>query len=851
LKWPRLGAPRKEEGVLSRFENQGGMRRLVTAAIAFALLLSCIAASSAPDVATYAEFTAGVQPQRGLFPIWRKGNKVYLELSAAQLDRDFVETIVPGNGLAGNTIVWGDTDHLPAMLVRFHRVGDQIAIIWPNTYAVAPASQSAEAAIERNFPQSVVGLANIAAVDSTNGTVIFDASVLLNDVIDMNNIFRTYLGTDESTSYQLDLDRTYFGEAKAFPLNDLIAVDQTWRTYAPHVADTAPDARSVQMRVVYNFAQPPGDPDYRPRYADDRVGIYDAIYLNFARDEVRERQLRYIVRWNIQPSDPSKKISPSKHPLVFYLSNTIPPQYRGPIREAVLKWNDAFLKLGISDAIQVRDQPNDPSWDPDDIRYNVLRWVTEAQASFGADSQTLYDPRTGQEFRTGILISADSPRYTALEWKYVVDPVRYGRDTDPVPRWFIRDAFLAEIMHETGHNLGMQHNFIGHAAYSAQDLRNPNFTRRFGVTSTVMEYAPVNVWPQPFPQGDYYQTTLGPYDYYAMRYAYGPIPGARTPDDELPTLRRWASQWSNPLYRYASDEDVSWQNGHASDPRVATGLLTNDPMAWCQVRLGMDASLMRSTGNRLPAMGEPYETARDAFVWYLRDYLRCAGMPVDYLGGQYISRAHRGDPGAQPAIVPVPRSVQLRAFQMLDKYLFSASAWNFSPKLLQSLGYSEWAGYGYTSWTGYGNLPTWAYNPPERHDYPIVQRINDAQAQVIDQALQPLVLQRIDENPLAAIAPTMTMEDLFAWMQHAIYGDISPGVSSIPLVTRNLQILYAGRLVSLVQNPAKGVPSDAQALARFELHSLQKEISRALSGRAMDLTTRAHLENLVQRIKNV
>jgi hypothetical protein len=247
----------------------------------------------------------------------------------------------------------------------------------------------------------------------------------------------------------------------------------------------------------------------------------------------------------------------------------------------------------------------------------------------------------------------------------------------------------------------------------------------------------------------------------------------------------------------------------------------------------MDASLMRSTGNRLPAMGEPYETARDAFVWYLRDYLRCAGMPVDYLGGQYISRAHRGDPGAQPAIVPVPRSVQLRAFQMLDKYLFSGSAWNFSPKLLQSLGYSEWAGYGYTSWTGYGNLPTWAYNPPERHDYPIVQRINDAQAQVIDQALQPLVLQRIDENP------------------RAIYGDISPGISSIPLVTRNLQILYAGRLVSLVKNPAKGVPSDAQALARFELHNLQKETALALSGRAMDLTTRAHLENLAQRIKNV
>ena len=162
----------------------------------------------------------------------------------------------------------------------------------------------------------------------------------------------------------------------------VIEAQQDWTTENPGVVDTAPDARNLQVRVVYNIAEPPGDADYRPRYADDRVGIYDDVYLEFGNDVVRQRQLRFLVRWNLQPSDPSKRISPAKHPMVFYLSNTIPQAYRPAIRRGVLTWNAAFEKIGISDALQVRDQPDDPNWDADDIRYNVIRWVTEARDSF-------------------------------------------------------------------------------------------------------------------------------------------------------------------------------------------------------------------------------------------------------------------------------------------------------------------------------------------------------------------------------------------------------------------------------------------------------------------------------------
>ncbi len=818
--------------------------------LAGGLMAAALFASASParadGIEPYAKFTAGAQEQRGLFNVWRKDGKVYLEVAASQLDADFVETIVPGSGLGGNFLVWGNTDHLPAMLVRFHRAGDKVAIVWPNTNVVAPQSAAARLALTYNFPQSVVGVGDVAAEDEKSGAVVFDASALLADVLDMSDMLKGSLRTDGSSGYHLDASKTLFGETKAFPLNDLIEVNQVWSTDASHVrgADIAPDARNLQMKVVYNFAQPPNDGDYRPRYADDRVGLYDAIYLNYDRDAAAERHLRYLVRWNIQPTDPTKNPSPSKHPIVFYLSNTIPERYRPAIREAVLKWNDAFLRIGISDAIEVRDQPADPAWDPDDIRYNVLRWVTESPASFGADSQTLYDPRTGQEFRTGILISADVPREAENGWRYVVDPVRNGRDTDPMPDSFLHDTWLSTILHETGHNLGMQHNFIGHRAYTAKELQSAGFTSRFGIASTVMEYAPTNVWPKPYGNGQYSQTVLGPYDYYAMKYGYAVIPGARTPEDELPTLRRWASAWSDPKYRYASDEDVSWQNGHASDPRVEQGMLTNDELGWCSIQLGMYQNLMQSVDRRFPRAGDAYQDERDAFAYLLGSYGQCATVPAHFVGGQYLSRAHRGDPNAEPPVVPVPKSVQLRALDQLDRYLFSDGAWRVRPQILAGLGYSEWAGYGYVGWDTYGNLPLWAYDPPERHDYPIAQRINRLQSAALDQMLLPLVLQRLDENQLLSTAPTLGIADLFERLQRSIFGDVTAKTASLSLVRRNLQATYAHDLVVLATAPPKGTPADARALARFELQQLRAAIDAALRAGRLDALTRAHLESL-------
>ncbi len=828
------------------------MRIFVTAFFSsvFALVGAAASAQAAPSGAggaasPYASLIAGAHADRGLFTVWRKGDKIYLELGAAQLDRDFVETIVPSTGLGGDGLVWGNTDHLPTQIVRFERSGDQVAIVWPSPAFIAPHSAAASLALAGSIPRTIAGLATVAATDERTGNVVIDASPFLADQLNLKAVIAQSTrepGGANPGAYELEPSRTYFGTAKAFPKNVVIEATQSWTSDAQRLHDVPPDPRHVQMRVTYNIAEPPGDADYRPRYADDRIGLYDAVYQNFDIDETLTRKQRYIVRWNLQPSDSTARLSSAKHPMVFVMSDSIPEKYRPAIARAVTMWNRAFERIGMRDALQVVPQPHDANFDIDDIRYNVLRWVTEERASFGADSQTLYDPRTGQEFRTGVLISADVPLNAEREWKYFVDPIRFGRTTDPMPQKFMDDVWLSVIMHETGHNLGMQHNFIGSLAYTAAQLRDPAFTAQNGIASTVMEYAPINVWPGSMAQGDYEQTTLGPYDYFLMRWAYAPIPGAATPEAELPTLSRWASAWSDPKYRYASDEDVSWADGHAADPRSEQGDLTNDPVGWCTTQLQMDRDLMRRLDALFPASGDAYESETDAFKFVFGNYGRCATMPAHFIGGQYLSRAHRGDPGAQAPIVPVPRAEQHRAFALLDRYLFAADAWRLPPRLLSHLGYSEWAGYGYVNFEGYGNLPQWAYDPPQRHDYSLAEHVGKMQQTVLDEIFSAPVLARLVDGPReTSDAQAMTLADLFGWMHAGIFSDLRGGRPIDPL-RRALQHRYVQTLVKLMRSPAKGVPEDAQVLARAELKALATQSASASRGAGRDETTRAHID---------
>lgn len=834
------------------------------AAAARAKAASLAAASAA--LIPYGKFTHGATAQHGLFTIWRKDGNVAIELRPDQFDTDFVELGVPVNGIGSGGIFSGITDLQNCRILRFVKQDDRVAILFPTTRFLATPDSAVANAVQAGTASTVAGVAKVLSVDPKTGDVVFDASPLLQDITGVADALTQLNGGHRRNpmgAYRLDAVQTYFGTTKSFPDNVVIVANQTFSTLNPQFIDTVPDGRSIQIQLQYNIAALPKDDGYMPRYYDDRVGYFVNAHDDFSTDDTFNKEANYIVRWNLQPSDPAKRVSPAKHPIVYYLSNTIPVRYRPAIRKALLTWNKAFLPLGISNAVEVKDQPNDPNFDPDDIRYNVIRWLAENQGGF-AEAQLLYNPYTGEMIKSGVVIDSDLMRYGKFDYPVLVQPqhgvkamrarmnddyaqgeraqfsygmaalsMMNGQDGYYVPEKFANEFLESIVLHESGHDFGLRHNFIGSEAYTAADLRSPAFTRRYGVATSVMEYSPMNLWPKGQRQGEYFQTVLGPYDYYVIHWGYARIPGAKTPDAERTTLSRWASQWSNPRYTWSSDEDVSWSNGAAVDPRNQQWDLTNDNIGWCQTQMTMAHNLIGRVDHRFPRAEGSFDDLRMAFGSLVGQYGRCAEIVSRYIGGEYVSRAKRGDPHAAMPLSPIPKSVQLRAFKVLETKLFSASAWDFSPYLLRQAVTQ----YRYDDWTG---------NLPARHDIAVEQLASRYQYLTIARMFAPVTLQRLDDMQYKyGKGTTMGIGDLFTWMQSAVYGDVShPKSGNIPLVRRDLQRNYAALLSQLAAQPQPGTPQDAQALARYELSALHAQIQTSLRANKLDLITRAHLASL-------
>jgi hypothetical protein len=807
-----------------------GGRALAATAVAS----SASDASSSNGPQSYDLFVKDAQVQNGLFPIITKDDKIYLAIAANQLDQQFIETSVPSTGFGGFGPAPGEPYVAPARMIEFSKIGGKIIIYWPNTnFLTAPGSPQADS-VASSFPNSVISAEPIVAADPS-GTVVISASAFLGDVADLDANFRQLID-DPSHGYRLDPSRSFFTKAVAFPGNDLLEVSQTWASADPNLIDNVPDPRSISVRMEYNLIQPPSD-SYMPRIADDRVGYFEVPYLDFGSDQTYARQTFYLSRWNFAPATPGSP-SPATHQLVFTISKDVPFEYRQTVKNALLAWNDAYRRVGILNAVAVQDQPADPAWDPEDMRHNMVRWIDTSMPQYGAEALIVNDPRTGEEINVGINVDAvvgtgDNSAYT-----YLVAPMRGLPDDPSARRNFVLQNIRATVLHESGHDMGLQHNLMGSMAYTASQLQSKAFTDANGVASSVMEYVPLNLWPKGMGQGDYAQVAIGPYDYHAIEYGYGYIPNARTPRDELPALRRIASAWSDPRFRFASDEDVSFANGHAIDPRNEQFDLTNDPLRWCAVEMNGEHGLMDSVNSRFPSFEHPNDDAREAFLVPMRQYGRCAAMAAHYIGGEYLSRNRPGDPNAAPPLSYIPRSEEVRAWQQMDRFLFSDAAWRFNPSVLTRLTYSE-----ASVLSGGGS---WAYNPADRHDVPVVEFAATAQDNAFNEMFAPLTLQRIDDLSVKyGTGRTMDLADLFDWAQASVFGDIVRGrAPSDGVVLRNLQSRYARRLAELWVKPRAGTPDDARALAHAKLVALQHDARAAVNRGGLDEVTSAHLESL-------
>ena len=372
------------------------------------------------DLQPFGEVVKNTEKSEGLFTLYRDQEKgtIYLEIQPNQLNKNYLSTVTMESGIGERGVYSGMP--LQDFLFYFRRVNNNLHFVVRNeNFRTRPGDPQARS-LARSCSDSVLNSLPIKSIHPQRQTILVDlGDLLLADVPGLSSQLSSLL----KSPYQLNDKKSYFGAAKAFPLNmeieSVYGFSSGSSEHQPASLETVPDSRDLTVRVHYGFSQLPKSNGYQPRLADDRVGYFITAYEDFSNDNRNDPFVRYINRWHLEKQDPTALLSPPKKPILFWIENAVPMEYRDAITEGVLMWNKAFEKAGFKDAIVVRQMPDDAQWDPADVRYNTIRWLNTVDGFFALGPSQV-NPVTGEILNADIIVDGSFVRSLKQEYRTLV-----------------------------------------------------------------------------------------------------------------------------------------------------------------------------------------------------------------------------------------------------------------------------------------------------------------------------------------------------------------------------------------------------------------------------------------------
>lgn len=854
------------------------------------------AASGTSQLPAFDAVTQGADRIEGVLPLWRKQEKLWVELGPADWRKAFflspqLSTGIGEQGLFGGLLAsrWGEVGR--PQWVEFRRVHQQVQLLAINSAFVAQPGSAAALGVEAAFSHSLLASAPVAsAPHPERETVLVELSAMLaGDLMGLG----AQLQRAFRQGYALDGKQTTVSHVPGTSSASLVVqVQQHFAVASLSSAATAkegqpgapasstptgvPDPRSLFLTVRYTLSPLPEQP-MQPRRADPRVGYFTTTLTDFTSDLSRNPRQRLINRWALVPKDPTAPKSPPVRPLVFWLDASIPENYRAAITAGVLEWNKAFDAIGIEQALQVQDAPELQPIDTVGNGHVVIRWMTNHTPSFGAIGPSHVDPRSGEilagaiafesltaralrALRSQIIPAGDpgdshaghpvehSPAscghadYAAEQLSYALNILDSTSPTGDMPpdspqvQAFV-EAYLKDVtMHEVGHVLGLRHNFKASRWRTQDELAQANLTTARGNSASVMDYLAINLGPPGQPWGAPFQTTLGPYDHWAIEYGYRPLTG--TADEQALALQRIADRqsqgpWQIPL-DYGTDEDQS----QGMDPQTQSFDLGNDPLVFATHRMALAQALLEDTSRRArlprnntsekPSAIDQTPLLRRKVLYALRDMGRASQTVLKQVGG-LIVRRDATDSG-RDLLSPVPAQQQRDALQWLLQHFLSHQKDLVSPAVQRQLAPDFFERSDSRATITDAAVPT---------DFSLSNQWATLSLAVLDGLMNDRLAVRILDNA-DKVRDTEThplgWQEVLSSIQSHVWHDRKRARRSLPPTEatwmRNLQRAYVNRLsAALLRGQTR---ADIRAAYRSQATQLLKQLTSSKGGMLSD-----------------
>ncbi|MCW5909762.1 MAG: zinc-dependent metalloprotease [Cyclobacteriaceae bacterium] len=768
----------------------------------------------------------------GVFTVHKVESKHYFEIPDSLLSKREFLLSSKTSGFVEN-LDFGGAGMAPKseQVVRWDKVDNKILLRVVSYNNIASEELPIYKSVKYNNFEPVLYSFDIQAIGKDSLSYVISVDELFTTDVD----FLGPLSNEQRKDFQirnLDRNRSLITSVKSFPQNVEV---RHILTYAGTQIPSNKETSSLSVEMNQSFVLLPEKP-MMPRLYDPRVGFFSVQVNDYGSPEHKTVKKQFITRWRLEPKDwdaynRGELVEPVK-PIVYYIDPATPVQWRKYLKQGVEDWQQAFEKIGFKNAIVAKDAPTpeeDPDWSPEDIRYSVIRYI--ATTIINAQGPHTHDPRSGEIIESDILWYHNVTKWLralTLTQTGVVNPnARKPKLSDEDMGLMIRYV----CAHEVGHTLGFPHNMGASYAYPVDSLRSATFTKKWGITPSIMDYARANYVAQPGDEGVHlFNNKIGPYDDYAIMWGYKPIPGATTPEEETKTLNQWITERAgNPVYKFGRQTFLR----HV-DPRSQTEDLGNDAVKAGTYGIENLKRIVPQLMSWTSEPGKNYETLQESYSDAVNQWSRYIGHVVHNIGGVYETYKTSDQNG--PVYEYVPKKKQQEAMKFLNQQAFQKPAYLVDENILRRLEHA-------------GN----------------VERIRQIQVNNLNLLLDPSRFAVLLDAESLQGQQVYTVNDMLTDLRNGLWAELKTG-KEIDIYRRNLQRALIDKYGQLMKNdqvnvvpaarsalgftPVNVNHSDIRPFIRGELKIIRNSLKQALA-LTKDTATRYHIEESIVRIDQI